>query len=97
MIKKVKYYNDNKLERRIFSEDIQITIDENNFVHSYNDKPAFKSGIEISYWKHGIPHRLTGPAKIISCMECYYIEGERILNKEEFENRVNRIQLLNEI
>ena len=80
------------------------TVDSNMLLHSFDDKPG---RIEewgdksVSYWyKHGSCHRLTGPAFIWTenkfFSSYYFIHGKQ-LSKENWENEVNRIQMLNEI
>ena len=90
------------------SENNKITVDKNNFQHSFNDQPAFiyyfKSGkIESEWWmNHGYEHRLTGPAMIEYwdnddlIISHYYLYGN-LLTKEQWETEVNRIKMLNEI
>ena len=86
-----------------------ITVDSDNFEHSFDDKPStiitdvLNGSIRYKYWfNHGKKHRFTGPAFIsyyddgtISNKE-YWIEGEEI-SQEEFELLNNRCELLNEL
>ena len=87
-----------------------ISVDSNNFEHSINDQPAFihyfsSSFKKISYkwwYKHGRPHRLTGPAYISYRIngdiltEKYYLNGKKLM-KNDWNIEVNRIKMLNNL
>ena len=90
----------------------EITVDFNNYEHSFSNKPSsiyytvnFNNKLvkQFELWyNHGTCHRLTGPAVIYYSSEYkiivkeYWIDGKQ-LTQEEFEIETNRIKLLNEI
>ena len=91
----------------IKDEYIKITIDSNDFIHTYNDEPGYirKNGRnkESEQWfNHGYRHRLNGPAFIEyfndhGLVEEFYFINGNLLTQQEFETEVNRISMLNEI
>ena len=87
-----------------------FTVDSNNFLHSFNDEPAYirnpsKSYLvhkSLTWFNHGTKHRLFGSAFIqynedgtIYDKE-YRIEGKE-LTQEQGETQTNRYKLLNEL
>ena len=82
----------------------KITIDSNGFLDSYNDDPAidYFNGrmMKLLYYQHGYLHRETGPSIIVDHMyvpkESFYLNGVN-LSKEEYEIRMNRKTMLEEI
>ena len=106
---KVKYYSNYNNEVNEDASNDERYVDSNGFLHNINDLPAiigyFDDGNKSAeFWsKHGRDHRLTGPAYISYNLDGkilhkeYWIDGNRIHSKEEFETEVNRLQMLNEI
>ena len=100
-----KYYvsYDSILEEEFvdFDDDnYEITVDENNFLHSYDDNSAWSSigyGDFYSWYSHGVLHRIVGPAEYIDGDEEYYINGIEYKTRGGWEIELNRIKFLKEL
>ena len=106
---KVKYYN---LHILIDCDYIDNdTVDENGFLHSYNNNPARKhrtiinsivNGAIIKYFKHGNAHNLYGPSEIGEFNDSSYnfygyaIDG-KFMWKKDWEIESNRLLMLGEL
>ena len=75
-----------------------MTVDENNFLHSFDNNPAtFYLGIDNDvYYSHGFLHNINGPTVGGYFVDEYWIMGKK-LSKKEWELEVNRLNFLKEI
>ena len=77
---------------------MEITIDKNDLLHSYNDKPSYIDDSKKLYFRHGKKSRIFGPAVITNEKEEYWLNNKRLSKKEweiqtkEIKNRLEKLK-----
>ena len=94
-----KYFNlDGEINYIEDYKNEKITVDENNYIHTYNDYPGREVNNEVWYFNHGKLHNIFGPAhvkyyedseKTASIVE-YCLDGVEYSEDEWFEEIKNR-------
>jgi len=99
------YYEDEFEVSYAENDGNNVTVDEDGFIHSYDDKPGFESNVVKEWYNHGRVNRINGYAIYYKHEEnnphSYYIDGVIYYDLKKWEEKAhierNREEILNQI